>query len=110
MTALVVPFELASPSPSADMLPVRVRLDARESDVVLCVAWELEAPSGSWAEPSSASARRLRPSTWRAAGSAFEARGLCLVGSGLEGFTAGSMAWRWEAAARVEDGAEMSVL
>lgn len=67
MTALDVPFELASPSPSADMLPVRVRLDARESGAVLCVAGELVAPSGpsgSWAEPSSASARRLRPSTW----------------------------------------------
>lgn len=110
MTALVVPFELASPSPSADMLPVRVRLDAREPVVVLRVAEELAAPSGSWAEPSSASARRLRPSTWRAAGSVVEARAPCLAGSGLEVFTAGSVVWRWEAAARVEDGAERSVL
>ena len=110
VTALVVPFELASPSPSADMLPVRARLDARESVVVLCVAEELVAPSGSWGEPSSASARRLRPSTWRAAGSVVEARAPCLVGSGLEAFTAGSVVWCWEAAARVEDGAERSVL
>lgn len=111
VTALVVPFELASPSPSADMLPVRVRFDARESVVVLWVAEELVAPSGSWAEPSSASARRLRPSTWRAAGSVVEARAPCLVGSGLEAFTAGSVVvWCWEAAARVEDGAERSVL
>lgn len=110
MTALVVPFELASPSPSADMLPVRVRLDARESVVVLCAAEELVAPSGSGAEPSSASARRLRPSTWRAEGSVVEARAPCLGGSGLDEFTAGSVVWCWEAAAPVEDGAERSVL
>lgn len=112
MTALVVPFELASPSPSADMLPVRVRLDARESVVVLCVAEELVAPSASSAEPSSASARRLRPSTWRAAESVVEARAPCLgvSGSGLGSGTAGSVLWCWEAAAPVEDGAERSVL
>lgn len=110
MTALVVPFELASPSPSADMLPVRVRLDARQSVAVLCVAGELVAPSGSWAEPSSASARRLRPSTWRAADSVVEARAPCLGVSGLEAGTAGSVLWCWEAAAPVEDGAERSVL
>lgn len=111
MTALVVPFELASPSPSADMLPVRVRLDARESVVVLRAAGELVAPSGSSAEPSSASARRLRPSTWRAAGSVVEARAPCLGASVLEAGTAGSVLWcRREAAAPVEDGAERSVL
>lgn len=111
MTALVVPFELASPSPSADMLPVRVRLDARESVVVLRAAGELVAPSGSSAEPSSASARRLRPSTWRAAGSVVEARAPCLGASVLEAGTVGSVLWcRREAAAPVEEGAERSVL
>lgn len=109
VTALVVPFELASPSPSADMLPVRVRLDARES-VEGCVAGELEAPSGSWAEPSSASARRLRPSTWRVPESVVEARAPCLGASELGRGTVGSALWCWEAAAPVEDGAEMSVL
>lgn len=93
------------------MLPVRVRLDARESVVVLRAAGELVAPSGSSAEPSSASARRLRPSTWRAAGSVVEARAPCLGASVLEAGTAGSVLWcRREAAAPVEDGAERSVL
>lgn len=110
VTALVVPFELASPSPSADMLPMRVRLEARESVVVLRVAGELVAPSGSWAEPSSASARRLRPSTWRAEESVVEARASRLEMSWLEADTAGSVVWCWEAAAPVEDGAERSVL
>lgn len=110
MTALVVPFELASPSPSADMLPVRVRLDARES-VGMWVAGELVAPSVSWAGSSSVSARRLRPSTWGVPESEVEARAPCLGALRLEAGTAGSARWCcWEATAPVEDGAERSVL
>lgn len=83
---LDVPFELASPSPSADMLlSVRLRLDLRRSVGAICAAGELVAPSGRWSRSSSEPVRRLRPSIWRAEMAEAVVEGaLWVLGSGAE--------------------------
>lgn len=111
---LDVPFELASPSPSADMLlSVRLRFDLRESvGLLLRAAEELVAPSGWWSKPSSESARRLRPSIWRA-DMAEVVEGLLGVresGAGPGKVAAVWLLCCWGAAAAAVVGAEETVL
>lgn len=106
---LDVPFELASPSPSADMLPVRIRLGPRASAGVRA-AEELVAPSSRWSKSSSGRDRRLRPRTWRVKVAEVVEVGLWCreSGAGL-----GRVAWLlccWGAAGAVVVGAEGTVL
>lgn len=112
---LDIPFELASPSPSADMLSVRLRLDARESVGVLD-AGELVAPRARWLCSSSEPERCLRPSSCRALAAVVVEEALCAAGSALGVVKVGSSpSWsrscRWEGTVgEVDDGTEKTVL
>lgn len=108
------PFELASPSPSADMLlSVRLRFELWASvGWLLCAAGELVAPSGRRSKPSSEPVRRLRPSVWRA-DTADVVVGAIWVREPWAGLGRVVAVWLlccWGAAAAILVGAERTVL